>query len=131
MSRVTLSTLFNEVKSTNTQIADLTKSINALVKTLTQQPKSGNGSRASKPSPAPKKTSKKSPKKGKGKNTQPSFEERMVEWGKQRDAYQPSTKLINAIKKDRCSITHQVAKTKYGFIGTKNDLDALKAKVCK
>ena len=81
--------------------------------------------------------------KGKGSKTSPAsapakrtpeeraqaFEQMKVEWGKKRDAYQPSTKLINAIKKDRCSITHKVAKTKYGFIGTKSDLDALKAKV--
>lgn len=136
MSKVTLNTLFNEVKSTNTQIAELTKSINALVQTLTQQPKSGNGSKASKTSTAPAKTSKKSntkvsstkkPAKGKGK---PSFEERMKEWGKKRDAYEPSTKLINAIKRDRASVTLEKAKT-YGFIGTKQDLVNLKNEICK
>ena len=127
MSKVTNTQLLNEVKSTNAQIAELTKSINALVKTLTQQPKSGNGSKASKPSPAsatPNKPS--SPKKGKGKKATVSFEERMKEWNEKRENYMPSTKLINAIKRDRASITLEVAKTKSGFIGTKKDLAWLK-----
>lgn len=52
-------------------------------------------------------------------------------WEKKRASYKPSKKLISAIKNDRASVTHKVAKDEYGFVGTKADLKALKDEVCK
>lgn len=59
-----------------------------------------------------------------------SFEQMKATWNAKREAYKPSEKLIKAIKTDRASITHKVAKT-YGFVGTKDDLKALKDSICK
>lgn len=44
--------------------------------------------------------------------------------------YKPSKDLIEAIKTNRASITHEIAKTKYGFVGTRKELKALKDQVC-
>lgn len=65
---------------------------------------------------------------GKGKV---SKKEALAEWSKSREGYKPSKALVEAIKKDRTSITRKVAKEKYGFIGTKDDLKALKESICK
>lgn len=46
-------------------------------------------------------------------------------------AYKPSKALKDAIKADRASITFAVAKDKYGFVGTKQTLKALKETICK
>lgn len=45
--------------------------------------------------------------------------------------YKPSKALKDAIKADRASITFAVAKEKYGFVGTKQTLKALKESICK
>lgn len=52
-------------------------------------------------------------------------------WETKRDAYKPSKALKDAIKANRALITHKVAKEQYGFVGTKNDLKALKDSICK
>lgn len=52
-------------------------------------------------------------------------------WADKREGYKPSKALKDAIKADRTSITHKVAKEKYNFVGTKDDLKALKASICK
>ena len=52
-------------------------------------------------------------------------------WEEKRATYKPSQALIKAIKADRASITHKIAKEQYDFVGTKDDLRALKDKVCK
>lgn len=52
-------------------------------------------------------------------------------WADKRESYKPSKALKDAIKTDRASITHKIAKEKYGFVGTKDDLKALKASICK
>lgn len=52
-------------------------------------------------------------------------------WADKRAGYKPSQALEKAIKADRASITHKVAKEKYGFVGTKDDLRELKARICK
>lgn len=52
-------------------------------------------------------------------------------WGTKREAYKPSQALVKAIKADRASITRKVAVEKYGFVGTKDDLKALKDSICK
>ena len=52
-------------------------------------------------------------------------------WADKREAYKPSQALIKAIKADRAKITLAIAKEKYGFVGTKPDLQALKNSVCK
>ncbi len=57
------------------------------------------------------------------------LDEVKAEWDKKHKAYKPSKKLIEAIKADRASITHKVAKDEYGFVGTKAELKALKDKV--
>jgi hypothetical protein len=41
----------------------------------------------------------------------------------------PSEELIAAIKANRAEVTRKVAVEKYGFVGTKDELKALKAKV--
>lgn len=58
------------------------------------------------------------------------LEELKVEWEAQRAAYEPSEELIAAIKADRSKITREIAKAKYGFVGNKKDLAALKDRVC-
>jgi hypothetical protein len=57
------------------------------------------------------------------------LDEVKAEWEAKHEAYKPSKKLIDAIKADRASITHKVAKEAYGFVGTKQELKDLKAKV--
>ena len=57
------------------------------------------------------------------------FDAMCAEWNAKHEAYVPSKELIEAIKHDRASITRKVAKEKYGFVGTKDDLKALKEKV--
>ena len=60
-----------------------------------------------------------------------SLDEVKAEFTKARETYKPSQALIKAIKADRASITRKVAKEKYGFVGTKDDLKALKDSICK
>jgi len=57
--------------------------------------------------------------------------ERLAQWQTKREGYKPSKKLIEAIKKDRASVTRKVACEQYGFVGTKDDLKALKESICK
>lgn len=59
------------------------------------------------------------------------LDEVKAEFEENRKAYKPSKALIEAIKRDRASVTRKVAKEQYGFIGTKDDLKALKAEVLK
>lgn len=56
-------------------------------------------------------------------------EKALADFESNREGYKPSKDLIEAIKRDRASITRQVAKEQYGFVGTKKDLQALKAEV--
>lgn len=58
------------------------------------------------------------------------LDEVKAEWDKKHKAYKPSKELKEAIKANRASITHAVAKEQYGFVGTKAELKALKDKVC-
>lgn len=58
-----------------------------------------------------------------------TLDEVKAEWNAKHDAYKPSNELIEAIKLNRASITHKVAKSEYGFVGTKAELKALKDKV--
>ena len=60
-----------------------------------------------------------------------TLDEVKAEWNAKHEAYKPSAELIEAIKHDRASITRKVAKEKYGFVGTKDELKALKEQVCK
>lgn len=60
-----------------------------------------------------------------------AFEQMKAEWAEKRANYKPSTKLVKAIKANQVAITHAIARDEYGFVGTKKDLVALKAKVCK
>lgn len=55
----------------------------------------------------------------------------LADFESKREGYKPSKKLIEAIKSNRASITRQVAKDEYGFVGTKKDLQALKDSICK
>ena len=57
------------------------------------------------------------------------LDEVKAEWDAKHKAYKPSKELKDAIKADRASITLAVAKEQYGFVGTKAELKALKAKV--
>ena len=57
------------------------------------------------------------------------LDEVKAEWNAKHDAYVPSKELIEAIKLDRAKVTHKVAKAEYGFVGTKDELRALKVKV--
>lgn len=59
-----------------------------------------------------------------------SFEQMKADWADKRDAYKPSKALIKAIQTNRAAVTHAEAK-KLGFVGTKQDLQALKAQLCK
>lgn len=60
-----------------------------------------------------------------------SKEANLAKFDKARKGYKPSKALVDAIKKDRASITRKVAVEKYGFVGTKDDLKALKESICK
>ena len=60
-----------------------------------------------------------------------TLDEVKAEWNAKHEAYKPSNELIEAIKRDRASITRKIAKEKYGFVGTKDELKALKEQVCK
>ena len=60
-----------------------------------------------------------------------SKEANLKVWADKRASYKPSQALVKAIKADRASITHKIAKEQYGFVGTKEDLKALKASLCK
>lgn len=57
------------------------------------------------------------------------LDEVKAEYEAKHAAYKPSDKLIAAIKADRCKITWKVAKEAYGFVGTKQELKALKAEL--
>lgn len=57
------------------------------------------------------------------------LDEVKAEWEAKHKAYKPSKELKEAIKSNRASITLAVAKEQYGFVGTKAELKALKAKV--
>ena len=59
-----------------------------------------------------------------------SFEQMKATWADKRNAYKPSKELVKAIQTNRAGVTLAVAKT-YGFVGTKQDLQALKAQLCK
>ena len=60
-----------------------------------------------------------------------SKEANLAKFELDRKAYKPSKALKDAIKADRASITRKVAAEKYGFVGTKDDLKALKESICK
>lgn len=60
-----------------------------------------------------------------------SLDEVKAEFTKAREAYKPSKALVDAIKANRAAITRKVAKEQYGFVGTKDDLKALKDSICK
>lgn len=59
------------------------------------------------------------------------FEQMKATWAEKKAAYKPSKALKDAILENRAAITHKVAKEKYGFVGTKKDLQALKESICK
>lgn len=59
-----------------------------------------------------------------------TLDEVKAEWEAKHKAYKPSAEFIEAIKSNRASITLEVAKTKFGFVGTKKELKALKDQVC-
>jgi hypothetical protein len=67
---------------------------------------------------------------GTRKENSEKFEQMKADWADKRDAYKPSKALIKAIKANRAAVTHAEAK-KLGFVGTKQDLQALKAELCK
>ena len=50
-------------------------------------------------------------------------------WAERKATYTPSKELIEAIRKDRCSVTFKVAKAEYGYVGDKESLRALKAEI--
>lgn len=58
-------------------------------------------------------------------------EKALADFESKREGYKPSKKLIEAIKRDRASISRKVAKDEYGFVGTKKDLKALKDSIYK
>lgn len=62
---------------------------------------------------------------------QANKEANLQAWATKRQAYKPTEAFKKAIKADRASITLAVAKEKFGFVGTKNDLKALKDSICK
>ena len=57
--------------------------------------------------------------------------QRLEQWQTKREGYKPSKALKNAIKANRAAITRKVAVEQYGFVGTKDDLKALKESICK
>lgn len=60
-----------------------------------------------------------------------AFEQMKATWAEKKASYKPSKALKDAILENRASITHKVAKEKYGFVGAKKDLKALKDSICK
>ena len=58
------------------------------------------------------------------------FEQMKADWDAKRKAFEPSKELIEAIKANRASITRKIAKERFGFVGTKEDLKALKDEIC-
>ena len=60
-----------------------------------------------------------------------SKEANLAKFEADRKGYKPSKALKDAIKADRASITRKVAVEKFGFVGTKDDLKALKESICK
>lgn len=60
-----------------------------------------------------------------------AFESMKAGWADKKAAYKPSKELVDAIKANRAAITRKVAKEEYGFIGSKEDLKALKDSICK
>lgn len=60
-----------------------------------------------------------------------TLDEVKAEWEAKHKAYKPSKELKEAIKANRAGITLAVAKEKFGFVGTKQELKALKEKVLK
>lgn len=58
------------------------------------------------------------------------FEAMKAGWADKKAAYKPDKALTDAIKANRAAITHKIAKEKYGFVGTKQDLKALKESIC-
>jgi len=60
-----------------------------------------------------------------------AFEQMKATWAEKKASYKPSKALKDAILENRASVTHKVAKEKYGFVGTKKDLQALKESICK
>ena len=58
-------------------------------------------------------------------------EARFADYAKKAKAYKPSKALKDAIKANRAAITRKVAVEQYGFVGTKDDLKALKDSICK
>ena len=59
------------------------------------------------------------------------FEQMKADWTSKREAYKPTQALVDAIKANRAAITRKVAVAQYGFVGTKDDLKALKDSICK
>lgn len=59
------------------------------------------------------------------------LDEVKAEYEAKRSAYKPSKALKDAIKSNRAAITRKVAVEQYGFVGTKDDLKALKDSICK
>lgn len=57
------------------------------------------------------------------------FDAMCAEWERKHAVYKPSEELIAAIKHDRAKVTKAIAESKYGFIGTKKELAALKEQV--
>ena len=113
---------------TNAQEARIAEIVgNAVAQAFAQyMPAQGRGDNkpetAPNPAPAPKRTP---------EEKLAAFEHMKAEWAEKRANYKPSKKLIDAIKGKQEIITHAVARDKYAFVGTKKDLDALKAKYRK
>ena len=59
------------------------------------------------------------------------LDEVKAEYERKHAAYKPSKALKDAIKANRAAITRKVAVEQYGFVGTKDDLKALKDSICK
>lgn len=59
------------------------------------------------------------------------LDEVKAEYEAKRAAYKPSKALKDAIKANRAAITRKVAVKQYGFVGTKDELKALKDSICK
>ena len=112
---------------TNAQEARITEIVvNAVAQAFAQyMPPKGKGDNEPEtvPNPAPAPAPKRTPE-----EKLAAFEHMKAEWAEKRANYKPSKKLIDAIKGKQEIITHAVARDKYAFVGTKKDLDALKAK---
>ena len=59
------------------------------------------------------------------------LEEAKERFDKAKAKYKPSKALKDAILADRARITRKVAVAEFGFVGTKDDLRALKESICK